>query len=347
MDGESGIRVVGERGKHRPLGLSTEELLEMYSRLHLIRALDQRVWMLNRQGKVAIVSSCQGHEAAQIGSIWAMDRSRDLFYIYYRSLAGCITLGIPPKELLLGYMAKEGEPFSGARQFPLHGAYPKYRIVNVSNVVGASMPHAVGAALAAKMRREPTVVISYFGDGSTSEGEWHEAMNFAGVHRLPIIFFCENNRWAISVPQSRQMAVENVADRAAAYGMSGVVIPEGWDVLEVYRATREAVERVRSGAGPILLEAKVERLMPHTSDDDDRRYRPPEDLELAKQRDPLQCMRNYLVAEGLLTEEMDRNYQQRAAQEVNEATEFAEKAPLPDAAGLMERLYATPVGRSW
>lgn len=331
-------------GKHRPLGLNPEDLLDMYSKMVLTRVLDQRVWALNRQGKVAIVGSCSGHEGAQVGAMWAMDRSRDIFFTFYRDLCALLTLGVTPKEILLGYMAKTGEPMSGGRMFPGHGVYPKYRIINLSNVVAAQMTKAVGAALASKLRKEPTVVFVSFGDGATSEGEWHEALNFAGVHRLPILFFCENNRWAISVPVHKQMAVPDVAVRAQGYGFPGVVV-DGTDPLEVLKATREAAERARNGGGPTLIEAKVERLMPHTSDDDDRRYRPKEDLERAKARDPIDRFRAYLQGEGVLTESQDKAIWERATAEVNEATEFADKAPFPDPSTLLDHIWATPPGR--
>ena len=200
----------------------------------------------------------------------ALRPGRDLFYTYYRDLAVLLALGMTPAEVMLGFLAKDGERMSGARQFPLHGAYPDLGAVNLSNVVGTQVPQAVGAALAARMRGEDTVVIVYFGDGASSVGDCHEAMNFAGVHRLPVIFFCENNGYAISVPRSRQMAVENVAGRAEGYGMPGVIV-DGCDVVAIYEATTEAAARARSGRGPTLIEAMVERYLPHTSDDDDRR----------------------------------------------------------------------------
>ena len=180
--------------------LSADSLLEIYRQMVLCRAMDERVWLLNRQGKAAIVASSQGHEAAQIGSVWALRNGHDQFYTYYRDLAVLIGLGVTPQKIMLGFLAKAGEPFSGARQFPTHGAYPGRKIVNLSNVVGTQIPQAVGAALATKMRGEDVVTIVYFGDGASSQGDCHEGMNFAGIHKLPVIFFCENNKYATSVP---------------------------------------------------------------------------------------------------------------------------------------------------
>ena len=198
--------------------LDGAQLLEIYRLMVLCRTLDERVWLLNRQGKAAIVASAQGHEACQIGSVWATTRGKDQLYIYYRDLAVLLSAGMTPAEIMRGFLAKEGEPLSGARQFPTHGTYPRLGIVNLSNVVGTQIPQAVGAALASRMRGEDTVTIAYFGDGASSVGDCHEAMNFAGVHGLPVVFFCENNLYAISVPLSKQMAVDGIAGRAQGYG---------------------------------------------------------------------------------------------------------------------------------
>ena len=324
-------------------GLDGQALLAMYRQMVLCRTLDERIWMLNRQGKAAIMASAQGHEAGQIGSVWALRTGHDLFYIYYRDLAVMLTLGMTPREIMLGFLAKEGEPLSGARQFPTHGAYPKYGIVNLSNVVATQIPQAVGAALAAKMRGEDTVVITYFGDGAASTGDCHEGMNFAGVHKLPVIFFCENNKYATSVPLSKQMAVDSVASRAEGYGMPGIAI-DGCDIAAAYEATAEAAMRARKGEGPTLIEANVERLLPHTSDDDDSRYRDPEEIEAARERDPLRILNGQLKTLGYLTTDDDEEIRQAATREVDEATEFVERAPYPGTDGYFAHVYAGPGG---
>ncbi len=329
---------------HISLGLSRDDLLKIYRKMLLTRALDQRWWQLNRQGKAAIAISCQGHEAAQIGSVLALHPERDLFFTYYRSLAVAVALGVTSKEFLLSCTAKAGDPFSGARQFPLHGAYGRF--INISNVVGTQISQAVGAALAFRLRKEPGLAITYFGDGAASQGECHEAMNFAGVHRLPVIFFCENNGYAISVPMEKQMAIRDIALRAKGYGFPGVIV-DGTDLFEVFKATQEAAARARGGEGPTLIEAKVERIMPHTSDDDDRRYRPAEELEDLRQRsDPIATFRAYLLREGILSEQGEEEYRQKAQVEVDEATEFAESAPYPDQSTIFEHLYSPEDKRS-
>lgn len=314
-------------------------LLEMYGKMVLSRTLDERIWMLNRQGKAAIVASSQGHEAAQIGSVYALRRGTDLFYIYYRDLAVMLTLGMTPKEILLGFTAKAGEPLSGARQFPTHGAYPDLGLVNLSNVVGTQLPQAVGAALACRMRGDDAVVIVYFGDGASSVGDTHEAMNFAAIHSLPVIFMCENNRYATSVPMRSQMAVDSIASRAEGYGMPGIAV-DGCDVIAVYEAVSQAAGRARTGQGPTLIEAQVERYLPHTSDDDDTRYRPRTEIEEARKRDPLMLFRAHLAAQGILSDDADESLRRDARAQVNDVTDFVEAAGYPATDDFYENVYA-------
>lgn len=320
-------------------GLDDGSLLSMYRQMVLCRTLDERIWMLNRQGKAAIVASSQGHEAAQIGSAWALRKGTDQFYIYYRDLATLLVLGMTPAEIMAGFLAKEGEPLSGARQFPTHGAYPEYGIVNLSNVVATNVPQAVGAALAVSMRGEDAVVITHFGDGASSVGDVHEAMNFAAVHKLPVIFFCENNKYAISVPISRQMAVESVASRAQGYGMPGFEV-DGCDITAVYEATREAANRARDGFGPTLIEANVERYLPHTSDDDDTRYRPRQEIEEARKRDPVKILAEQLRQVGILTDDLDEEIRGEARQVVDRATDEVDSAPYPGTEDFYQHVYA-------
>ncbi len=340
-DADSNIAGLKAADQRATAGLDTKDLLEMYRQMVLCRTLDERIWQLNRQGKAAIVASAQGHEAAQIGSVWALRRGQDNFFIYYRDLAVLLTLGLTPREIMLGFLARAGEPLSGARQFPTHGALPRLRLYNLSNVVATQVPQAVGAALASRMRGEDAVTIVYFGDGASSVGDCHEGMNFAGIHKLPVIFFCENNRYAISVPLHRQMAVESVASRAAGYGFPGVSV-DGTDIVAVYEATAEAARRARAGKGPTLIEAMVERYLPHTSDDDDRRYRAREEVAEARKRDPLKILRERLMGLGVLTEDMDQQLQAAARKEVNEATEYVEAAPYPTTQGFFDHVYASP-----
>jgi 2-oxoisovalerate dehydrogenase E1 component alpha subunit len=326
--------------------LTDDDLLEMYRTMVLSRTLDERVWLLNRQGKAAIVASAQGHEGAQVGAVKASDPTRDHYLIYYRELCTMIALGVTPTEMLLGFLAREGEPLSGARQFPLHGSMDRVDIVSFSNVVATQMPHAVGFALADQIRGIDAVTIAYFGDGASSMGDTHESLNFAAIHKLPVVFFCENNRYAISVPLSKQMAIENIADRAESYGMSGIMV-DGMDPVAVYEAMYLAIENARNGGGPTLVEAKVERFYPHTSDDDHTRYRSAEDIETMTSRDPIEIMDQMLSSRDVLGTARREQIWESAQRIVDEATETAENAPLPQPTGdddIYKHLYADSDG---
>jgi 2-oxoisovalerate dehydrogenase E1 component alpha subunit len=322
-----------------PEGITTEDLVSCYTKMVLVRATDERIWALNRQGKVPIAASCQGHEAAQLGSLLAAERDgRCFFFPYYRDLALKMSVGLTPTQVMLSFMGKAGGPYSDGRQFPLQGADLPHDVIQISNVVGAGLTQATGYALGCKMLGDDTVVFSYFGDGASSQGEAHEAMNFAGVHRLPIVFICENNRYATSVPQRLQMAIGDVSNRAAGYGFPGVTV-DGMNLTACYEATREAIKHARS-EGPVLLEMKVERFMPHTTDDDDRRYRPAEEVEMARKRDPVVTLAAFLIEQGGLTPEQVEEIKAQALQSINEATDAAEAAGLPDASTLHDLVYA-------
>ncbi len=310
--------------------ISNERLVELYETMVLSRYLDQRVWLLNRQGKAAIAASAQGHEATQVACIEATDPSKDHYLIYYRQFTAMLALGTEPEELLRGFLAKADDPMSAARQFPLHGAHPRVDLFNFSNVIATQLPQAAGVALADKLNRRDAVTVVFFGDGASSQGDTHEAMNFAAVHKLPVIFFCENNRYAISVPMEKQMGIESLSSRAAAYGFPGVQI-DGTDVSAVHEAMTAAVERARNGEGPTLIEAMVERLLPHTTDDDHTRYRSPEDIEQMNDRDPVKIMSAKLIEHGLISKEQDEAIHASAQQRVNQATDTVEAEPYPEA----------------
>jgi 2-oxoisovalerate dehydrogenase E1 component alpha subunit len=322
-----------------PEGITPDDLVDYYRKMVLVRTIDERIWIMNRQGKVPIAASAQGHEAAQLGSLLAAQKDGDCFlFPYYRDLGIKMAVGLSPTQVMKAFMGKAGAPYSGARQFPLQGADLEHNVIQISNVVGAALTQAVGYALACRMLGDQTVVLVYFGDGASSQGETHEAMNFAGVHQLPVVFICENNRYAISVPQSKQMAIQDVANRAEGYGFPGVVA-DGMDFVHTYEATREAIKHARE-QGPVLLELKVERFMPHTTDDDDRRYRPKEEVEEVRQRDPLVTMPAFMIEHGFLTQEQVDQIIAEARQAINEATDAADAAEPPDASTILEHVYA-------
>ena len=338
-DDDIGIPSAGvSGGAPLPDGLDAADLAEVCRQLILVRTMDERIWMMNRQGKVPIAASAQGHEAAQLGSLLAAQKDGDCFlFPYYRDLAIKMAAGLTPRQVMLSFMGKEGDPYSGARQFPLQGADLPRRIIQISNVVAASLTQSVGYALGCRMLGDDTVTLCYFGDGATSQGETHEAMNFAAIHRLPIVFICENNRYAISTPQTSQMVVGDVAARAEGYGFPGFVI-DGLDVIACYEATRQGIDHARR-VGPALVEMKVERFMPHTTDDDDRRYRDRDALEVARQRDPVAVFPAELVRRGIVSERQVDDFRAVAQRQVNEATDFADAAAPPPASTIYDHLY--------
>jgi 2-oxoisovalerate dehydrogenase E1 component alpha subunit len=324
---------------HEELGLSPDDLLRMYRTMVTARLCDEAAFRLNRQGKAPFVIPVSGHEGCQVGTAWAFRPGQDIWLPYYRDLAVVLVAGLTPYEVFLGVFAKADDPCSGGRQMPAHWGSRRLGIITGSSPIATQIPHAAGVAYAVKYRGEDAVVGCWFGDGATSEGDWHEGLNFAGIHRLPVVFICENNRYAISVPQSKQMAVEDVAVRAEGYGFPGVVV-DGNDVLACYRATKEAVERARSGGGPTLIECKTYRFYSHTSDDDDRTYRSREEVEAARHQDPLLRFGAYLREQGLLDEEAEERLRAEVKGEVEEAVDRAWNAPDPDPSTLLRHVFA-------
>ncbi|MAQ54727.1 MAG: 2-oxoisovalerate dehydrogenase [Chloroflexi bacterium] len=330
----------GARAKSRlPKGLKNADLVDYYTRLIQVRSIDERIWALNRQGKVPIAASAQGHEAAQLGSLLAAEKDGDCFlFPYYRDLALKVAAGLTPAQTMMSFMGKAGDPYSNGRQFPLQGADLPNKIIQISNVVAAGLTQAVGYALGCRMAGEKTVVLVYFGDGATSQGETHEAMNFASIHKLPVIFICENNRYAISTPKTSQMAIEEFSDRASSYGFPGITV-DGMDLVSCYEATREAITHARS-QGPVLLEMLVERFMSHTTDDDDRRYRPEGEVERARERDPVVTLARTLIDEKILTQKQVDAIAAAALKATDEATDIADASSPPDESGLHDMVYS-------
>ena len=330
----------GARAKSRlPKGLKNADLVDYYTRLIQVRSIDERIWALNRQGKVPIAASAQGHEAAQLGSLLAAEKDGDCFlFPYYRDLALKVAAGLTPAQTMMSFMGKAGDPYSNGRQFPLQGADLPNKIIQISNVVAAGLTQSVGYALGCRMAGEKTVVLVYFGDGATSQGETHEAMNFASIHKLPVIFICENNRYAISTPKTSQMAIEEFSDRASSYGFPGITV-DGMDLVSCYEATREAITHARS-QGPVLLEMLVERFMSHTTDDDDRRYRPEGEVERARERDPVVTLARTLIDEKILTQKQVDAIAAAALKATDEATDIADASSPPDESGLHDMVYS-------
>jgi 2-oxoisovalerate dehydrogenase E1 component len=312
---------------HTALGLTNDDLLELYKKMLLARRIDERMWALNRQGRVPFVVSVSGHEATQVGAAAAIDPSRDWSMPYYRDLAYALTIGISPEKVFAGVFSKEMDTSSAGRQLPNHWSEPSLNVFTQSSVIASQYPQACGLAYELKRRGSNSIVVVDGGEGSTSEGDWHEAMNFAGIHKLPLIFVIQNNLYAISVPAASEVAGQ-VADRANGYGMPGVVV-DGNNVLEVYGAMTTAVARARAGEGPTLIEAKTYRYYAHTSDDDDKLYRSREEVELWRRKDPIPNFRQYLVEQRALTTEMESTIEQEIADTISDAVKTTEAAANP------------------
>ncbi|MCB7153549.1 3-methyl-2-oxobutanoate dehydrogenase subunit alpha [Bacillus stercoris] len=327
------------KNRHQALGLTDQEAVDMYRTMLLARKIDERMWLLNRSGKIPFVISCQGQEAAQVGAAFALDREMDYVLPYYRDMGVVLAFGMTAKDLMMSGFAKAADPNSGGRQMPGHFGQKENRIVTGSSPVTTQVPHAVGIALAGRMEKKDIAAFVTFGEGSSNQGDFHEGANFAAVHKLPVIFMCENNKYAISVPYDKQVACENISDRAVGYGMPGVTV-NGNDPLEVYQAVKEARERARRGEGPTLIETISYRLTPHSSDDDDSSYRGREEVEEAKKSDPLLTYQAYLKETGLLSDETEQTMLDEIMAIVNEATDEAENAPYAVPESALDYVYA-------
>jgi 2-oxoisovalerate dehydrogenase E1 component alpha subunit len=244
-----------------------------------------------------------------------------------------------PREIMLAQFARGVDPSSGGRQMPGHYGIAERNILSVSSPVATQILHATGIAYAAKVRKTEQVAITYLGEGSSNQGDFHEALNFAGIHHLPVVYVVENNGYAISVPMALQSAVEDIAIRAAGYNMPGVIV-DGADVLACYKAGRDAIDRARSGEGPTLIEAKVSRLTAHSSDDQQSKYRPQEELESEKLRDPLPRFRDQLREAGMIDDESEARLLAESRKVVEDATDWAEAQSDPDPATAQRHVYA-------
>ncbi|MCA0754496.1 thiamine pyrophosphate-dependent dehydrogenase E1 component subunit alpha [Paenibacillus sp. N4] len=328
----------GQSVRHLELGLSNEQAIEMYKTMVAARKFDERMLLLQRAGKINFHVSGIGQEVAQVAAAFALDRNQDYFLPYYRDYGFVLSVGMTLRDLLLSVFAKAEDPNSGGRQMPGHFGSKKLRIVTGSSPVTTQVPHAVGIALAAKMKQKPFVSFVTFGDGSSNQGDFHEGCNFAGVHKLPVIFMCENNQYAISVPLHKQVAGK-VADRALGYGFPGYQV-DGNDALEVYRIVKEARERAVAGEGPTLIEALMYRLSPHSTSDNDLAYRTKEEVDSYRAKDGIPRFKQYLIDAGIWSEELDSEMHASVRKELDEATEYGDKAPFPAPESILLHVYA-------
>ncbi|QKY69281.1 thiamine pyrophosphate-dependent dehydrogenase E1 component subunit alpha [Lentibacillus sp. CBA3610] len=326
------------KNRHQSLGLTDEQAVDIYKHMLLARKIDERMWLLNRAGKIPFVISCQGQEASQVGASFALDRNEDYVAPYYRDMGVVLAFGMTAKELMLSAFAKAEDPNSGGRQMPSHFGQKKNRILSQSSPVTTQLPHAVGVALAARMEKKNFASFVTLGEGSSNQGDFHEGLNFAGVHKLPVITMVENNKYAISVPLEKQVASSNVSDRAQSYGMPGVTV-DGNDPLAVYEEVKHARERAMNGEGPTLIEALSYRFTAHSSDDDDRQYRESAEVEDAKKKDAIISYAAYLQESGILTDDMEEEIRTDIDATVNEATDYAENAAYPEPESALKYVY--------
>src|SRR5437762_8352303 len=313
--------------------LPREVLLRLYREMVRLRTLDERMMTLQRQGRVGFYGACTGQEAATLASAVALEPS-DWIFPALREGGAMLLRGFPLIPYLCQIFGNSGDETKG-RQMPSHMASKSVNQVSWSSCIGTQLPQAVGAAMAARIRGDRTVIAAYMGDGATSEGDFHVAMNFAGVFKPPVVFVCQNNHWAISVPTSKQTASESIAVKAVAYGFPGVKV-EGNDAVAVYAAMKEAVDRARAGGGPTLLECETYRIGAHSSSDDPTRYRDEREVELWRKRDPIVRLRARLDADGAWSDKQDEELRARVLEEVNAAISEAERKPDPPRDGLFD-----------
>ena len=327
------------RSASAPSGLSKEHVVTLLSNMLLQRAVDNRGFQLNRQGKIAIAMGSEGHEAVQAGAGMAFQRGKDILYPYYRNTGITLACGFALEDVFRSQFARATDT-TGGKSIINHVTDKRKGIATISSILAAQCSHAVGAAYAIKYRGEKDrMVLCQFGEGSTSEGEWHESINFAAIHNVPVVFLCENNQWAISTPISKQMRNPSVAARAEGYGLRGVVV-DGFDPVAVYEAVRDAREYATSGAGAIIVEAMCYRFLSHTTDDDERTYRTREEVAEQRVNDPVPRFEKRLIDEGVLTAEQIETMRKETAARVNATTDAIEQEPAPDPKTLYTEVYA-------
>jgi pyruvate dehydrogenase E1 component alpha subunit len=323
--------------KRTKFKLNTDELLEMFYWLKLIRSFDERLSLLVRQGKVRSgVYTGIGQEAIIVGTCFGL-RKEDYICPLHRDIGAFLMKGVEPRVMMAQMLGKE-TGLSKGRDSALHSGVPELGIFGSTSMLGANLPVAAGIALTYKMEEKDNLVIAYFGEGASNTGDFHEALNFAGVNKLPVVFVCENNLYAYSVPIEKSMAVEDVAVRAEGYGFAGVAI-NGNDVLAVYQAVKGARTRARAGDGPTLIECKTYRWHGH-SEHDKAFYRTKEELAMWKSRDPLPTFTAYLTHMSVLTPEKEQEIDDRIKSVLEDAVRFAEDSPDPSPGEAVTDLYA-------
>ena len=329
---ENPISLIDDEGKWTgkfDLQLDDAALRDFYRSLIAARQLDERLILLQRSGKTSFAMQAAGHEGIQVAIAKAVKPGFDWLFPYYRDHGLALALGVPAVDIFAENLATRADPAKG-RQMPNHPGSKPLNVFTVASPIAAHIPPATGAAISAKVQNTGQVVVASFGDGATSEGDWHAGVNFASAQGAPIVFVVENNRYAISVDLVNQTGSENMAIKAKAYGMPGYYV-DGMDVLASYHVMLEAIEHARSGAGPVLVEATVYRYGPHSSADDDSIYRPKEEVEAWKRRDPILRLQKFLKNRGVWDEDWEEEVRQSVTDELAQALAAAEAAgPVPE-----------------
>ncbi|HZW56919.1 MAG TPA: pyruvate dehydrogenase (acetyl-transferring) E1 component subunit alpha [Nitrososphaerales archaeon] len=328
----------GKLDKSSEPSLSEQDLKHIYRSMLTTRLFDIKSMNLQRQGRIGFYVPCSGQEAAQIGSAFAL-RNSDWTLPTYRDMGVAILRGVPVRTLFDHLMGNAKDLMRG-RQMPNHWGFKSANYVSIASTIAAHLPVATGVAMAMKMKNEDNVVMAYHGDGATSAGDFHSAYNFAGVYKAPIVFICENNGWAISLPASKQTASGTFAEKALAYGFPGVRV-DGNDALAVYKAAREAVERARKGQGPTMIECLTYRMGPHSTSDDPNRYRTREEMEAWKRKDPVERFRSYLERKGYWSKDFEEDLRAKIDAEINTAVKEEAEVPPPELSTMFTDVYST------
>lgn len=333
------LRIIGKDGKtskDEDPNLSAEVLRKLYATMVTTRFMDDRALALQRQGRIGFYLMSTGQEASHIGSAYAM-RDSDWFFPSYRQPGVMLLRGADIDDIVCEWFGNDGDTSKG-RQMPVHYSMRSVNFFSVSSPIGTQISQATGAAMAAALRGDDTAFMTYLGDGATSSNDFHCGLNFAGVYKSPVVFVCENNQWAISLPVQQQTASETIAAKAQAYGMPGVRV-DGNDILAVYRVCKEAVDRARKGEGPTLVETVTYRMGAHSSSDDADRYRDKKEWEAWKQRDPIVRFQKYLEQKGLWDDQFEAEITEEAKTLINDAIKRAEQRSAPSVESLFEDVY--------
>jgi 2-oxoisovalerate dehydrogenase E1 component alpha subunit len=319
----------------QPPAIPEEDLLRLFDSMMLVRIMDDRMMRLQRQGRLGFYMKALGEEATHY-AVYPLTQ-RDWVYPSYREQGAWFWRGYSVEQFIHQLYGNEKDPVKG-RQMPVHHSANWLNVVSISSPVGTQIPQAVGTAMAARISRTDDVVMTYFGEGTSSTGEFHVALNFAGVTKAPVIFVCRNNGWAISVPREKQTAAKTFASKAVGYGMPGVRV-DGNDLLAVIQVAQEAVDRARAGEGPTLIEAITYRLQGHSSSDDPSVYRDPSEPEAWERRDPVNRFRNYLKTRGLWSEAFEAEISEKYNESITRALEEAERLGPPPLETMFDDVY--------